>query len=166
MYNLFGGRCCCFQPVTPCCPPRPTCNATVTIGTTTTLDPGAQAYVNNTGTAQNAILNFGIPRGLPGPTGATGATGPQGPIGPQGPVGEDGDAATITVGTVTALDPGATPTVVNSGTDQAAVLDFGIPTVNQGAAVADLATTATLDDVITAFNQLLASLRTAGVIAQ
>ena len=213
--NIFGCRCCIPQ-CNPC-PPRPLCNATVTVGSTTTLEAGSPAYVTNTGTLQNAILNFGIPQGAQGVQGPIGATGPQGPMGPQGIQGEDGDAATmtigtvttlpagspatvtnvgtttnavlnfgipqgatvaqgtagtngtaatITVGTVTALDPGSTPTVTNSGTTNAAVLDFGIPTINKGAAVADLDATATLDDVITAFNALLASLRTAGVIAQ
>lgn len=168
--NIFGCRC-CIPPCNPC-PPRPMCNATVTVGSTTTLEPGTQAYVTNTGTLQNAILNFGIPQGAQGPqgaTGATGATGPQGPIGltgPQGTPGADGEAATITIGTVTPLDPGTLPTVTNSGTTTDAILNFGIPTVAQGAAVADLADTATLTDVITSFNALLASLRTAGVIAQ
>lgn len=41
--------------------------------------------------------------------------------------GPTGSAATITVGTVTALAEGATPTVANSGTSSAAVFDFGIP---------------------------------------
>ena len=35
--------------------------------------------------------------------------------------------ATIAIGTVTALSRGAMPTVVNSGTATAAILDFGIP---------------------------------------
>ena len=64
------------------------------------------------------------------------------------------------------MDPGTAPTVTNVGTTSAAVLDFGLPTINQGAAVADLAATATLEEVVTSFNALLASLRTAGVIAQ
>lgn len=38
-----------------------------------------------------------------------------------------GDAATVAVGTVTTLAAGASATVVNSGTSDAAVLDFGIP---------------------------------------
>ena len=38
-----------------------------------------------------------------------------------------GTAATISVGSVTELAENATPTVVNSGTTAAAVLDFGIP---------------------------------------
>ncbi len=40
--------------------------ATITIGTTTTGAPGTNATVTNTGTPQNAILNFTIPRGDPG----------------------------------------------------------------------------------------------------
>lgn len=42
-------------------------------------------------------------------------------------LGTPGPAATVTVGTVTALAPDATPTVVNSGTNLNAVLDFGFP---------------------------------------
>ena len=47
-------------------------------------------------------------------------TGPTGPTGPAGP-------ATITVGTTTEGLPGSTPSVVNAGTNQAAVLNFVIP---------------------------------------
>lgn len=36
---------------------------TVSVGSTTTLSPGANATVTNSGTNQNAILDFGIPRG-------------------------------------------------------------------------------------------------------
>ena len=50
--------------------------ATITVGTTTTGDPGTNASVVNVGTNQNAVLNFTIPRGA---TGVTGPTGPQGP---------------------------------------------------------------------------------------
>jgi hypothetical protein len=48
-----------------------------------------------------------------------------------GPAGAQGAAATLSVGTVTTLAAGAAATVTNSGTAQAAVLNFGIP---QGAA--------------------------------
>lgn len=53
--------------------------------------------------------------------GATGATGAQ------GAKGDTGDAATIQVGSVTTVPYGQTANVVNSGTEQAAVLDFTIP---------------------------------------
>lgn len=63
-------------------------NATVTVGTTTTTEPGTQAYAwNSSSNPNNAVINFNIPRGA---TGATGATGPQGPTGPAGADGQDG----------------------------------------------------------------------------
>ena len=88
-------------------------NATIAIGTTTTSNPGTNASVTNTGTTNNAVLNFTIPRGNTGP------------IGPQGPTGE---AATITIGTTTTLPYGSQATVTNSGTSSNAILNFGIPT--------------------------------------
>ena len=60
-------------------------NASVTIGSTNTGAPGSDAAVTNSGTAQNAIFNFTIPRGLKGDTGEQ---GPQGDIGPTGPAGD------------------------------------------------------------------------------
>lgn len=86
-------------------PTGPTGPATITVGTTTTLEPGEDAAVTNVGTPGNAILNFNIPRGVTGPTGpqgptgptgatgatgATGVTGPTGPIGVTGPTGPTG----------------------------------------------------------------------------
>src|SRR5699024_8044295 len=41
--------------------------------------------------------------------------------------GDPGEAATITVGTATASEPGSDPQVTNSGTAQAAVLNFVLP---------------------------------------
>lgn len=71
----------------------------VAVGTVTTLAPGEDATVTNSGTSTDAVLDFGIPAGA---------------------------AATVSVGTVSALTPGSTPTVTNSGTNAAAVLDFGL----------------------------------------
>lgn len=74
--------------------------------------------------------------GTTGPQGATGATGPQGEQGPtgatgpqgeQGPTGADGAAATVAVGSVSSASPDAQPSVTNSGTPTAAVLDFVLP---------------------------------------
>lgn len=48
--------------------------------------------------------------------------------------GTPGKAATVTVGTTTTLPPGSAATVSNSGTTSAAVLNFGIPAGEQGAA--------------------------------
>lgn len=53
-------------------------SGTITVGTTSTLPAGSSAYVTNSGTPENAVLNFGIPAGNDGPQG------------PQGPAGEPG----------------------------------------------------------------------------
>lgn len=45
-------------------------NATISIGTVSTLAPGSQATVVNTGTTTNAVLDFGIPAGAQGASGA------------------------------------------------------------------------------------------------
>ena len=100
--------------------------ATVTVGTTTTGEPGTDASVTNSGTSSAAVLNFTIPRGAKGETGATGATGPQGPKGDKGDkgdTGEQGPAGSAGIITATAsVDSGTgTPgvTVTKSGTDDA-----------------------------------------------
>ena len=49
--------------------------ATITVGTTTTGNPGTNASVTNSGTSSAAVLNFTIPRGDKVETGATGPTG-------------------------------------------------------------------------------------------
>ena len=64
--------------------------ATISIGTVTTLPYGSSATVTNVGTAQNAILNFGIPMGAPGPSSGD----------------AEGGAANTVYGGTTALDGG------------------------------------------------------------
>jgi hypothetical protein len=49
--------------------------ATVTLGTVTTLAAGSPATVSNSGTAQAAVLNFGIPQGAAGAAGSGGSGG-------------------------------------------------------------------------------------------
>ena len=71
--------------------------------------------------------------------GIIGPTGPAGPMGPAGPIGLRGPA-------------GATGATGPAGA------------VTAGPAVADIPSNSSIDVVITAFNQLLASLRQAGVI--
>ena len=76
------------------------------------------------------------PTGPTGPTGATGATGATGPTGPTGATGATGATGpTGPTGTVTPAE-----------------------------AVADLAADASLPTVITSFNELLGSLREAGLL--
>lgn len=122
--------------------------ATITVGTTTTGEAGTDALVTNSGTLEDAILDFTIPAGITGPTGPqgdigptgptgiTGPTGPQGEIGPTGPQGEIGptgpagvDAVdpTITIGTVTTGAPGTDAEATITGTAPNFVLNLTIP---------------------------------------
>lgn len=65
--NVCFPLCSLYMPQPCVCPPGPPgVAATVTIGTVTTGAPGTPAEVTNSGTAQNAVLNFTIPQGLPG----------------------------------------------------------------------------------------------------
>lgn len=115
---------------------------TVDVGSTVTGEPGSEASVTNSGTQQNVVLNFSIPRGATGAqgpkgeNGADGAPGEQGPKGDPGPAGADGEpgpagadgkAATIQIGTVTASAPGSSPQVTNVGNENAAVFNFVLP---------------------------------------
>ena len=117
----------------------------VNVGTTSTLEPGENATVTNSGTEENVVLNFGIPKGEKGEPGVNGKDGAQ------GIPGNDGKAATVTVGSVSTLPAGSQATVVNSGTDTAAVLDFGIPQGQPGsggggsAVTVNVGTTTTLE---------------------
>lgn len=64
--------------------------ATVDVGTVTTGAAGSSASVVNSGTNQQAVLDFVIPRGDTGATGPTGPQGPQGETGATGPTGPTG----------------------------------------------------------------------------
>lgn len=57
----------------------------IRVGTTTTGNAGTNAAVTNSGTQQNAVFNFVIPKG------DTGIQGPQGIQGPKGDTGESGE---------------------------------------------------------------------------
>lgn len=89
-------------------------------------DTGEQGPIGETGPIgpQGPIGEQG-PQGVPGPQGETGPMGPEGPRGPQGP-------ATISIGSIEALPVGSEPYVVNTGTDEDVVLEFGIPGGVQG----------------------------------
>lgn len=63
----------------------------VRVGTVLTGAAGAEAQVNQTGTATDVVLNFVLPRGARGPQGATGPEGPEGATGPMGATGPKGD---------------------------------------------------------------------------
>lgn len=53
--------------------------ATIKIGTVTTVAPGTNAKITNSGTANAAVFNFSIPKGEKGEKGNMGIQGPQGP---------------------------------------------------------------------------------------
>lgn len=125
-------------------------SAEMRIGAVETLQPTQSAYVINTGTSLNAVLDFGIPRGEKGEQGERGLQGERGEQGIQGIQGEKGDkgdkgdkgntgatgeagqAATVAIGTVTTLQPNQSAYVNNSGTSSAAVFNFGIPKGEKG----------------------------------
>ncbi len=62
----------------------------IIIGDTITADEDVMAQVYNSGTENDIILNFVIPRGKQGMIGPTGPRGNQGSIGPTGPKGDEG----------------------------------------------------------------------------
>lgn len=62
----------------------------ISVGSVTTLEAGSDATVTNTGDANNAVFNFGIPKGDKGDQGERGEQGPQGIQGPTGPQGTRG----------------------------------------------------------------------------
>jgi hypothetical protein len=137
-------------------------SGTLQIGSITTVSASTPASVTNVGTAENAVLNMQIPRGIDGIIGGPGPanvltmgtvveggsasatiTGtspeqilnlvlPQGPVGPQGPQGPAGPT-TLAVGTTTTGAAGTNATVTNTGTSTAAVFNFTIPRGATGA---------------------------------
>lgn len=134
--NNIGG-CCCFGNTGPTGATGEAGLGSISIGTTSTGAAGTNATVTNIGTAQDAILNFTIPRGATGvtgptgPTGATGATGVTGPTGPTGATGETG--ATGPTGPTGATgETGATGPTGPTGAD-AETPTISIGTVTTGA---------------------------------
>lgn len=114
---------------------------TIVVADTITGDPGTPASVTDEviGTTHN--LTFTIPQGVTGPTGPAGEQGEVGATGPIGPTGETGP--------IGPTGPAGEDAVITPGT-----------------AVADLLPTDDLTTVITRFNDLLASLRAAGLLAE
>ena len=92
--------------------------------------------------------------GVTGPTGPTGATGATGPTGPTGAAGATGPTGPT----------GATGATGPTGPTGATGATGPTGTVTPAEAVADLAADASLPTVITSFNELLGSLREAGLL--
>ena len=89
----------------------------VSVGTTTTLDANSNANVKNSGTIQNLVLDFGIPRGK---------------------------AATIQIGTINAGD---VANVINTGNESDAIFNFTFPRGEQGIAGGVVNLTAIVDSL-------------------
>lgn len=136
----------------------------LTIGTVTTLAPGASATATISGVSPNQVLNLGIPTGPAGAQGTAGVTptissgtintGAPGtnviatltgtapnyllnltiPRGNTGATGSTGPANTITIGTVTTLAAGSAATATLTGTAPNQTLNLGIPAGPQGVA--------------------------------
>lgn len=119
--------------------------ATIQIGSVTSGDAPA---VTNSGTETDAVLDFVLQQGPAGPQGPKGDPGPQGTEGPQGPKGDTGEQGPAGA----KGDPGEQGPQGPAGPSK------------QGVAVPDVSGSEAAD-AITTINALLASLRTAGLIA-
>ena len=64
--------------------------ASIQVGNVYSTQPGSDAAIMNTGTSSNAIFDFYIPRGFPGPQGEKGDKGDRGAPGLNGRDGRDG----------------------------------------------------------------------------
>lgn len=76
----------------------------VEVGSTETLPPGSEAYVQNVGTPNHLVLKFGIPEGEKGEDGAEGPEGPEGPAGKDGVDGKDAKINGVNTLTLTATN--------------------------------------------------------------
>lgn len=94
--------------------------ATITVGSTTTVNAGESAEVTNTGTSSEAVLNFKIPQGPKGETG---------PQGPKGDAGATGASNSLSIGTVTS---GATADAAIVGEAPNQVLNLVLPQGSKG----------------------------------
>lgn len=113
--------------------------ATVSVGTTTTGQPGTNASVTNSGTSSAAVLNFTIPRGERGETGAAGTNGTN---------GQDGYSPTATV---VKNDHIAVITITDkNGTTTASVSDGSDATVTVDSALSSTSTNPVQNSIITA----------------
>jgi hypothetical protein len=104
---------------------------TLTVGTVTKIGAGGTPTASITGNAPNQTVNLGLVTGDTGASGATGATGTTGATGP---------ANTLTVGTVTKIGAGGTPTASITGSAPNQTVNLGLVTGDTGASGATGAT--------------------------
>ena len=117
--------------------------ATIRVGSTETVESSEPALVINTGTKEDVILNFKIPKGDKGDKGEQGIQGMQGPKGEQGDKGDIGlkgdkgekgepGPTTIRVGSTETVESGEPALVINAGTKDDIILNFKIPKGDKG----------------------------------
>ena len=120
--------------------------ATVEVGTVDASEPGSEPQIIESGTPQEKVLNFILPRGIAGANGqeislqvADGSIQWKLTNGEWNNLialsaikGDPGTAATISVGTVSASEPGSVPQVTEGGTANARVFNFVLPRGIQG----------------------------------
>ena len=109
---------------------------TTTLGTVNVRNPNQDPTISNTGTAQNAVFNFGLPRAADLDLGATTVlNADQNPsVAESTSVAGDKtwsfslpQAKDVEVGTVTEVNPDQSPTVADSGDANTTTLDFDLP---------------------------------------
>ena len=117
--------------------------ATIRVGSTETVESSEPALVINTGTKEDVILDFKIPKGDKGDKGEQGIQGMQGPKGEQGDKGDIGlkgdkgekgepGPTTIRVGSTETVEFGEPALVINAGTKDDIILNFKIPKGDKG----------------------------------
>ena len=117
--------------------------ATIRVGSTETVESSEPALVINTGTKEDVILNFKIPKGDKGDKGEQGIQGMQGPKGEQGDKGDIGlkgdkgekgepGPTTIRVGSTETVESSEPALVINAGTKDDIILNFKIPKGDKG----------------------------------
>lgn len=113
--------------------------SSITIGDVTTLPAGSEATVTNTGTEENAILNFGLPKGDAGSMWGELA----------GNIGDQADLSTILTNQEAAINvkaPLASPALTGTPT---------APTAVDGTSSTQIATTAFVSNAVTNLNNAL-----------
>lgn len=98
------------------------------VGAPTISCSGKSFYQDNTTSTAPVLYSCGTDSNFHMITGSGG-----GGTGPTGATGPAGTAASVSVGTVTPLSAGTTPTITNAGSSSSAVLNFGIPAGATGA---------------------------------
>jgi hypothetical protein len=118
-------------------------SSSITIGSTSNLPAGSSAYVTNTGTALNPILNFGLVAGDKGDKGSTGAAGADGADGKDGTNGDSSGATTAAVAAAASAATAAAAAGVAAGSATTAATSATASAVSAADAAASAAANTT-----------------------